>query len=130
MRGEIDLSRGWAAGTAGSIAARVTNVQHACPWWAAFAVARAVNGGTSLDRARGKMTYPVVGGIILAVIINGRVVIQVSATMEFVLAGVVLLAAVTVDSLARRSQTRLKELSTSGRGRPGAPCRSGCEGWP
>ena len=76
------------------------------------------------------MTYPVVGGIILAVIINGRVVIQVSATMEFVLTGVVLLAAVTVDSLARPSQTRLKELRTSERGRPGAPCRSGCEGWP
>ncbi len=76
------------------------------------------------------MTYPVVGGIILAVIINGRVVIQVSATMEFVLTGVVLLAAVTVDSLARPSQTRLKELRTRGRGRPGAPCRSGCEGWP
>jgi ABC-type xylose transport system permease subunit len=54
------------------------------------------------------MTYPVVGGIILAVIINGLVLNQVSATMEFVVRGVVLLGAVTVDSLVRRSQTLLK----------------------
>ncbi|OYV60367.1 MAG: hypothetical protein B7Z69_04335 [Actinobacteria bacterium 21-73-9] len=73
-----------------------------------YAVAAAVIGGTSLYGGRGKMTFPVVGGIILAVIINGLVLIQVSATMEFVVTGVVLLAAVTVDSLARRSQTLLK----------------------
>jgi len=73
-----------------------------------YAVAAAVIGGTSLYGGRGKMTYPVVGGIILAVIINGLVLIQVSATMEFVVTGVVLLGAVTVDSLARRSQTLLK----------------------
>ncbi len=73
-----------------------------------YAVAAAVIGGTSLYGGRGKMTYPVVGGIILAVIINGLVLIQVSATMEFVVTGVVLLGAVTVDSLARRSQNLLK----------------------
>jgi D-xylose transport system permease protein len=73
-----------------------------------YAVAAAVIGGTSLYGGRGKMTYAVVGGIILAVIINGLVLIQISTTMVYVITGIVLLAAVTVDSLARKSQTLLK----------------------
>jgi D-xylose transport system permease protein len=73
-----------------------------------YAVAAAVIGGTSLYGGRGKMTYPVVGGIILAVIINGLSLIQISSTMVYVITGIVLLGAVTVDSLARRSQTLLK----------------------
>jgi D-xylose transport system permease protein len=73
-----------------------------------FAVAAAVIGGTSLYGGRGKMTYPVIGGIMLAVIINGLVLIQVSQPMQYVLIGVVLLGAVVVDSLARRSQSILK----------------------
>lgn len=72
-----------------------------------YAVAAAVIGGTSLFGGRGKMMYPVIGGVILAVIYNGLVLTQVSAPMEFVVIGVVLLGAVTVDSLARRSQTLL-----------------------
>jgi D-xylose transport system permease protein len=73
-----------------------------------YAVAAAVIGGTSLYGGRGKMTYAVVGGIILAVIRNGLELIQISPTMVFVITGIVLLGAVTVDSLARRSQTLLK----------------------
>jgi len=73
-----------------------------------YAVAAAVIGGTSLYGGRGKMMYPVVGGTILAVIYNGLVLTQVSAPMEFVVIGVVLMGAVTVDSVARRSQNLLK----------------------
>jgi D-xylose transport system permease protein len=73
-----------------------------------YAVAAAVIGGTSLYGGRGKMTYPVVGGVILAVIINGLVLIQISSVMVYVITGAVLLGAVTVDSLARKSQTLLK----------------------
>jgi D-xylose transport system permease protein len=73
-----------------------------------YAVAAAVIGGTSLYGGRGKMSYAVVGGIILAVIENGLVLIQISETMVFVVTGAVLLGAVTVDSLARRSQSLLK----------------------
>lgn len=73
-----------------------------------YAVAAAVIGGTSLYGGRGKMTYPVVGGVILAVINNGLVLIQISTTMVYVITGAVLLGAVTVDSLARKSQTLLK----------------------
>lgn len=68
-----------------------------------YAVAAAVIGGTSLYGGRGKRIYPLVGGIIAAVNYNGLVLTQVSAPMEFVVIGVVLLGAVTVDSLARRS---------------------------
>lgn len=73
-----------------------------------YAVAAAVIGGTSLFGGRGKMTYPVIGGTILAVIYNGLVLTQVSAPMEYVVIGAVLLGAVTVDSVARRSQTMLE----------------------
>lgn len=73
-----------------------------------YAVAAAVIGGTSRYGGRGKMTYPVVGGIILAVINNGLVLIQITSTMVYVITGVVLLGAITVDSLARKSQTLLK----------------------
>ena len=73
-----------------------------------YAVAAAVIGGTSLYGGRGKMSYPIVGGIILAVIENGLVLIQISTTMVYVVTGVVLLGAVSVDSLARRGQTLLK----------------------
>ena len=55
------------------------------------------------------MINPAVGGIILAVISNGLVLTLVSAPMEFVVIGVVLLGAVTVDLLARRRQTLPKE---------------------
>lgn len=44
------------------------------------------------------------GGIILAVIINGLVLIQVSATLEYVVSAVALLGAATVDSPDRPSQ--------------------------
>ena len=52
-----------------------------------YAVAAAVIGGTSLYGGRGKMTYPVIGAIILAVIRNGLVLIQISQTMVFVITG-------------------------------------------
>lgn len=54
------------------------------------------------------MTYPVIGAIILAVIRNGLELISISQTMVFVITGIVLLGAVTVDSLARKSQTLLE----------------------
>lgn len=68
-----------------------------------FAVA-AVIGGTSLYGGRGKMTCRIIVGIMLAVIINGLVLIQISQPMHYVLIGVALLGAVVVDSLARQSQ--------------------------
>jgi D-xylose transport system permease protein len=69
-----------------------------------YAVAAAVIGGTSLYGGRGKMIHAVIGGLVIATIYNGMALIQVSTAVEFIVIGVVLLAAITVDSVARRGQ--------------------------
>jgi D-xylose transport system permease protein len=68
-----------------------------------YAIAAAVIGGTSLFGGRGKMIHAVVGGLIIATIYNGMALLSMSASMQYVVTGVVLLAAVTVDSVARRN---------------------------
>jgi D-xylose transport system permease protein len=67
-------------------------------------VAAAVTGGTSLFGGRGKMIHAVIGGMVIAVIYNGMALISVSTAVEYIVIGIVLVAAVTVDSLARRGQ--------------------------
>ena len=68
-----------------------------------YAVAAAVIGGTSLFGGRGKMIHAVIGGLIIATIDNGMALINVSAAGLYMVTALVLLAAVIVDSLARRS---------------------------
>lgn len=70
-----------------------------------YAVAAAVIGGTSLFGGRGKMVHAVLGGVIIAAIANGMGLIGLSAAAQFMVNGAVLLAAVTVDALARRGRT-------------------------
>jgi D-xylose transport system permease protein len=70
-----------------------------------YAVAAAVIGGTSLFGGRGKMIHAVVGGLIIATIYNGMALLSMSASTEYIVTGVVLVAAVTIDSVARRSAT-------------------------
>jgi D-xylose transport system permease protein len=70
-----------------------------------YAVAAAVIGGTSLFGGRGKMVHAVLGGVIIAAIANGMGLIGLSAASQFMVNGVVLLAAVTVDAIARRGRT-------------------------
>jgi D-xylose transport system permease protein len=67
-----------------------------------YAVAAAVIGGTSLVGGRGKMIHAVIGGLLIAIIYNGMALINMSVATQYVAIAVVLLAAVTVDSLARR----------------------------
>jgi D-xylose transport system permease protein len=67
-----------------------------------YAVAAAVIGGTSLFGGRGKMLDAVLGGIIVAVIYNGLQLLGLGAAPQNIWTAVVLLAAVTVDTLARR----------------------------
>lgn len=67
-----------------------------------YAVAAAVIGGTSLFGGRGKMIHAVIGGIVIATIDNGMALIGVSASGLYIVTALVLLAAVTVDALARR----------------------------
>ncbi len=68
-----------------------------------YAVAAAVIGGTSLFGGRGKMIHAVIGGLIIATIDNGMALINVSAAGLYMVTALVLLAAVVVDSIARRS---------------------------
>jgi D-xylose transport system permease protein len=70
-----------------------------------FAVAAAVIGGTSLFGGRGKALHAVLGGIVIAAIYNGMGLLGLSAASQLIVTALVLLAAVTVDALARRSRT-------------------------
>lgn len=67
-----------------------------------YAVAAAVIGGTSLFGGRGKMLGAVLGGFIVAVIYNGLELLGLGAAPQYLWTAAVLLAAVTVDTLARR----------------------------
>ena len=69
-----------------------------------LAVAAAVVGGTSLFGGRGKMVGAVLGGVIVAVIYNGLELLGLGAAAQDMWTAAVLLAAVTVDTTARRSQ--------------------------
>jgi D-xylose transport system permease protein len=67
-----------------------------------YSIAACVIGGTSLFGGRGKVSSAILGAIVIAMIDNGLGLLNVSAGTKFVVTGVVLLAAVTLDSLSRR----------------------------
>jgi D-xylose transport system permease protein len=70
-----------------------------------YAVAAAVIGGTSLFGGRGKMLGAVLGGLIVAVIYNGLELLGLGAAAQNMWTAAVLLAAVTVDTTARRGRS-------------------------
>jgi len=70
-----------------------------------YAVASAVIGGASLFGGRGKMVYALLGGLVIATIYNGMGLIGLAASYQYMVTALVLLAAVTIDSLARRGRT-------------------------
>ena len=70
-----------------------------------YAVGAAVIGGTSLFGGRGKMVGAVLGGLVVAVIYNGLELLGLGAAPQYMWTAAVLLAAVTVDTLARRRST-------------------------
>ncbi len=67
-----------------------------------YAVAAAVIGGTSLFGGRGKMIHALLGGLVIAVVFNGLALMGISAAGVDIATAIVLLLAVTVDSLVRR----------------------------
>ncbi|MBO0809701.1 MAG: ABC transporter permease, partial [Actinobacteria bacterium] len=67
-----------------------------------YAVAAAVIGGTSLFGGRGRMLGAVLGGLVVGVIYNGLGLLGLGPAAQNIWTALVLLAAVTVDSLARR----------------------------
>ena len=70
-----------------------------------YAVAAAVIGGTSLFGGRGKAINAVLGGLVIAAIDNGMGLQGYSAAAKYVVTALVLLAAVTIDAIARRGRT-------------------------
>jgi D-xylose transport system permease protein len=70
-----------------------------------YAVAAAVIGGTSLFGGRGKALHAVLGGLVIAAIDNGMGLQGYSGAAKYVVTALVLLAAVTIDALARRGRT-------------------------
>jgi D-xylose transport system permease protein len=71
-----------------------------------YGVAAAVIGGTSLFGGRGKMLGAVLGGLIVGVIYNGLQLLGLGSAAQQMWTAAVLLAAVTVDTLARRGSAR------------------------
>jgi D-xylose transport system permease protein len=67
-----------------------------------YAVAAAVIGGTSLFGGKGKIIHAVVGGFVIAVINNGMVLLDFSDGVRYIVTGVILLIAASVDALSRR----------------------------
>jgi D-xylose transport system permease protein len=67
-----------------------------------YAVAAAVIGGTSLFGGRGKAVHALLGGIVIAAVYNGLALLGISTAGTEIATALVLLAAVSVDSLVRR----------------------------
>jgi D-xylose transport system permease protein len=99
---------GFTAGIAGIVyASRLRSVSTALDGGqlVLYAVASAVIGGTSLFGGRGKALHAVLGGVVIAAIDNGMALKGYSAAAKYMVTALVLLAAVTIDALARRGRT-------------------------
>jgi len=68
-----------------------------------YAVAAAVIGGTSLFGGRGRAIHGLLGGLVIGAIYNGLYLLGFPIQWQLIATGLVLLAAVSVDSLSRRS---------------------------
>jgi D-xylose transport system permease protein len=95
---------GFVAGVAGLLySSRLGGLSDSIdPTLTLYSIAAAVIGGTSLFGGRGKMIHAVIGGLIIAVIYNGMALLSMSPPTVYMVTGLVLIVAVTIDSVARR----------------------------
>lgn len=70
-----------------------------------YAVAAAVIGGTSLFGGKGKPVHALLGGLVIAAVFNGLGLMGITAAGQDIATAIVLIAAVTLDSLVRRRAT-------------------------
>lgn len=70
-----------------------------------YAVGAAVIGGTSLFGGRGKPLHALLGGIVIATVFDGLGLMGISDQGTDIATAIVLIAAVTLDSLVRRRAT-------------------------
>jgi D-xylose transport system permease protein len=68
-----------------------------------YAIASAVIGGTSLYGGRGSAWAALLGVLVIQSIANGMTLISINSDMQFIITGLVLLAAVTIDAFTRRA---------------------------
>jgi len=68
------------------------------------AIAAAVIGGTSLFGGRGSTYSALLGILVIGSISNGMYLLQLDSSVQFMITGSVLLAAVVIDSLSRRGR--------------------------
>ncbi|MHB8958980.1 MAG: sugar ABC transporter permease [Candidatus Limnocylindrales bacterium] len=68
-----------------------------------YAVAAAVIGGTSLFGGRGRAMDGLLGGLVIGAIYNGLYLLGLPIQWQLIITGLVLLAAVSVDSLSRKT---------------------------
>lgn len=78
------------------------NVGSAYELWA---IAATVIGGTSLFGGEGTILGALLGGAIMAVVVNGMILIDVSAYYQDIVLGMILVTAVTVDIVRKRKTT-------------------------
>jgi len=67
-----------------------------------YVVASAVIGGTSMFGGRGHPLHPVLGGIVIAAIVNGMALLGLPAAIQLMATAVVLIVSVMVDVFVRR----------------------------
>jgi len=70
-----------------------------------YAVGAAVIGGTSLFGGKGKVRDAILGAAVIAIIDNGMGLLGYSAGVKYIVTGLVLLLAASVDALSRRRAT-------------------------
>ena len=68
------------------------------------AIAAAVIGGTSLFGGRGEVRNALMGSLLIAAIASGINLVGYSSATQFIITGIILLAAVTLDTVLRRRQ--------------------------
>ncbi|WP_338018156.1 sugar ABC transporter permease [Streptomyces taklimakanensis] len=68
------------------------------------AIAAAVIGGTSLFGGRGSVWSALLGMLVIGSIANGMALLGIAAAVQYMITGAVLLAAVVIDSVSRRTQ--------------------------
>jgi len=86
--------------TQGSMATDINGGQYVL-----YAVAAAVIGGTSLFGGRGKPLHALLGGLVIGTVFNGLGLMGINAAGTDIATAIVLVAAVTLDSLVRRRGT-------------------------
>ncbi len=67
-----------------------------------FAVGAAVIGGTSLFGGKGRVSDAIIGGVVVTVISNGMGLLRQSTGNVYMITGLVLLVAASVDAISRR----------------------------